>query len=62
MSAPTGPFYTEAMRRWLHGYEPVAAAEMCLPRAGKTSDPVRREQIKRAAGQRKPGILKGSRR
>lgn len=53
------PYYTDEMRRWLGGYDPVLAAEMCLPRAGKVSDPVRLAQLKREAGARKNIQLKG---
>lgn len=30
---PGHQFYTDAMRRWLGGYEPVVADQMCTPMA-----------------------------
>lgn len=41
-------FYTDEMRAWLSGYEPVIAREWAQPRAGKPLDAAASERLREA--------------
>lgn len=45
---PGFKFYTDEMRAWLGGYEPVIARELCAPAAGKPLDAAASDRLREA--------------